>query len=247
MNILAIGNSFSQDALRYLHDIAASGGYDTHIVNLFIGGCSLETHFKNMQSGEAVYDHEINGQAADCKISLADALAERAWDVITLQQCSGYSGIVDSYYPFANELAAYVRRKAPGAKLMIHQTWAYDVKSDHPHFPFYDRSQNRMYSALSEAYNRLAETLRAPLIPVGDCIQTLRETEEFHAEHGRSLCRDGYHLHLVYGRYAAAACWYECVIGGDITTNGFIPDCPPEMRDLFPVIRETVHRICTLL
>ena len=53
--ILAIGNSFSQDATAYLHDIAAAGGTDTKIVNLYIGGCSLKTHWENAENDHKNY------------------------------------------------------------------------------------------------------------------------------------------------------------------------------------------------
>ena len=36
-NILAIGNSFSEDATRYLHQMAEAVGIETKVVNLFIG------------------------------------------------------------------------------------------------------------------------------------------------------------------------------------------------------------------
>ena len=39
MKVLAIGNSFSNDAMRYLHGIAKADGVDMKTVNLFIGGC----------------------------------------------------------------------------------------------------------------------------------------------------------------------------------------------------------------
>ena len=41
MKVLAIGNSFSQDATRYLHQIAKANQFDLKVVNLYIGGCSL--------------------------------------------------------------------------------------------------------------------------------------------------------------------------------------------------------------
>lgn len=44
MNILAIGNSFSQDATRYLHGIARSMGKKWNTANLYIGGCSIDRH-----------------------------------------------------------------------------------------------------------------------------------------------------------------------------------------------------------
>ena len=43
VRILAIGNSFSQDAVeQYLHELAEAEGISTIIGNMFIGGCSLE-------------------------------------------------------------------------------------------------------------------------------------------------------------------------------------------------------------
>ena len=70
MNILAIGNSFSQDATRYLHQIAAADGVTLHVANLYIGGCSLEHHYRNMLSGERAYELQYNGQLTGFQVSL---------------------------------------------------------------------------------------------------------------------------------------------------------------------------------
>ena len=48
MKILSIGNSFSEDAQRYLHQIANANGDDIFCANLYIGGCSLERHYNNI-------------------------------------------------------------------------------------------------------------------------------------------------------------------------------------------------------
>ena len=61
MQVLTIGNSFSQDATRYLSQIARSAGESLTVINLYIGGCSLERHYRNMKSGEDVYWLEHNG------------------------------------------------------------------------------------------------------------------------------------------------------------------------------------------
>ena len=53
--ILAIGNSFSEDATYYLHQLTKAARISTRVVNLYIGGCSLERHWQNMESGEAAY------------------------------------------------------------------------------------------------------------------------------------------------------------------------------------------------
>ena len=44
MKLLAVGNSFSQDACTFLHQTAQAQGLDLEVTNLYIGGCSLEMH-----------------------------------------------------------------------------------------------------------------------------------------------------------------------------------------------------------
>lgn len=49
VRILAVGNSFSEDAIEQnLHEIAQAAGVTTVVGNLFIGGCSLERHVECM-------------------------------------------------------------------------------------------------------------------------------------------------------------------------------------------------------
>ena len=245
--ILAIGNSFSQDAAAYLHDLAACGGRDAQIVNLYIGGCSLQTHWENARTDAPAYAYELNGRDASRTVSIRQALEEEDWDAVTLQQASRDSGLPDTYFPYLAELSDYVETYAPGAARWLHQTWAYETDSPHNAFARYDRDQSVMYRALSAAYGQAARRLRLPLIPCGDVIQALRETPAFdYARGGPSLCRDGFHLHLDYGRYAAAAVWYECLLDGDIRSNPYLPPAAEPEQDAprLVVIRETVHRLC---
>ena len=49
IKILAVGNSFSVDAMQYLWNVMNSAGYtDITLGNLYIGGCSLDTHWSNI-------------------------------------------------------------------------------------------------------------------------------------------------------------------------------------------------------
>ena len=64
MKLLSIGNSFSQDAQRYLHRLAKNDGTDLKTVNLYIGGCSLRTHYLNMLDDNAAYDFQFNGESS---------------------------------------------------------------------------------------------------------------------------------------------------------------------------------------
>ena len=100
MRVLAIGNSFSQDATHYLHQLAAAEGQDLKVGNLYIGGCSLGRHLENMQAGAAEYLYEENGASTGRYVSVDEALGMEKWDIIVTQQASHYSGILETYEPY---------------------------------------------------------------------------------------------------------------------------------------------------
>ena len=48
VKVLAIGNSFSADAVEeFLDGLSTEGGTEITVANAFIGGCSLEKHWEN--------------------------------------------------------------------------------------------------------------------------------------------------------------------------------------------------------
>ncbi len=244
MKILAIGNSFSEDATAYLYQIGNAGGYNLKVVNLYIGGCSLERHWNNVMGDIADYDYQLNGSHTDRKISIKQALMEEKWDIVTLQQCSGQSGLTESYYPYIEKLSEYVSSLVPGAKQWIHKTWAYEKDSDHGDYGYYNYSQDKMYEDLTKAYDLATQKLSLPMIPCGDIIQYLRSLPDFdYGNGGRSLCRDGFHMDIPYGRYALALVWYRTLLHGDILSNAFIPTQEGMEIDhkLLEVIREGVN------
>ena len=61
MKILAISNSFGVDGTRYLYGIARAAGDNFKVVTLYIGGCSLYRHYRNMLSEENAYSLYLNG------------------------------------------------------------------------------------------------------------------------------------------------------------------------------------------
>jgi hypothetical protein len=48
------------------------------------------------------------------------------------------------------ELVAFVREKCPKAKIYFHQTWAYEIDSDHGGFVNYNRDQQEMYRRICD-------------------------------------------------------------------------------------------------
>ena len=98
LSVLAIGNSFSVDGMEYLYDILKAAGEEkVFLGNLFIAGCTLATHDGHFQADEAAYTYYTNSTGTWNKATAYKPLAaleERDWDIITLQQASGYRGRV---------------------------------------------------------------------------------------------------------------------------------------------------------
>ncbi len=223
MKVLSIGNSFSTDAHKWLHKLAEINGINIETANLFIGGCSLETHWKNFTENSADYSLELNGNEGEKMISIPKAFNMDKWDVITLQQASHFSGIEETYEPYLSSLSEEVRKVQPQAKLYFHQTWAYEADSLHPGFANYNHSQQEMFKKIVSASKNAAKSINAGLIPTGSVIQKIRETvPEFNYQNGGiSLCRDGSHLSFDYGRFAAAAVWIHSLTGKKIKCDAF--------------------------
>ena len=61
LRILTIGNSFSDDTMEYVYQIAKSAGIDKiELGNLYIGGCTLDTHVANAKGDKAAYEYRTN-------------------------------------------------------------------------------------------------------------------------------------------------------------------------------------------
>ena len=155
------------------------------------------------------------------------------WDFITLQQASGFSGIPQSYIPYITELVKYVSDRSNGFKFLFHQTWAYEKDSTHQHFTFYNNDQHEMFRRLKDCSEMASKLIDAEIIRVGEAIQNLRDKiKEFDYDNGGiSLNRDGFHLSLDYGRFAAAAVWLKKITGLTPDIERFITLCPEKNFD----------------
>jgi hypothetical protein len=228
MKLLSIGNSFSTDSHRFLHSLAEQNDVNLDCYNLFIGGCSLETHWQNYAENNAFYDLEINGEEATRKTSINEALSMEKWDIITVQQASALSGVFESYLPFLIDLVAVIREKVPTAKIYFHETWSYEIGSLHEGFLNYNSSQKEMYSRIKEASKKASDLINAEIIPTGDIVQFVRENiPEFDFENGGiSLCRDSFHLSEDFGRFLSGAVWFKKLTGKALKEQPFLNfDC----------------------
>ena len=240
MKVLAIGNSFSEDATRYLHQIARKGETPIEVTNLYIGGCPLERHFRNMMTDSRAYTLQHNGMSTGFPVSIKEALLNRSWDVVTLQQASGQSFNEDSYYPYINVLADYVRQCVPKAKLVVHQTWAYEQGSDKLASVGY-ADHKAMFADIQKAYQLAAEKTGADgIIPSGQLFQYML------ANGFEKVQRDTFHASLGAGRYALGLLWYRMLTGQSVLDNSFCDFDEPVPEDEIRIIKEYVESLAPL-
>lgn len=225
VRVLAIGNSFSEDAVeQYLWDIADMDGKQMIIGNLYIGGCTLERHWTNVRDSIHGYRYRrigLDGERVQTdSVGILTALLSEQWDVVTLQQASGSSGKYETYDPYLTDLIEFIRANTgKDTKIYFHQTWAYPNGSTHEEFPKYGSDRTQMYNAILDCTSRaLKEHDLDGLIPSGTAIENARTTLL-----GEDLTRDGYHMDTHSGRYIVSLTWYETLFGVSCLGNGFTP------------------------
>ncbi len=217
IKVLAIGNSFSQDATRYLRKIAQAAGDDIKVMNLYIGGCPLWRHYKNICSDAPAYSLEIDGESTGFDVSIRQALLSNEWDFVTMQQVSNQSPDYDTYQPYLDALSDYVMTYAPKAKQVIHQTWAYENGSDRLCKDMGYLKDSDMFENVRNAYAQAAEDISADLIiPSGEAMLLA-------ANQGFTMHRDTFHASFGIGRYLLAATWYEALTGKSVIGTPMFP------------------------
>lgn len=223
LKILTIGNSFSDDTMQYVYDIAQDLKVkNIKLGNLYIGGCSLDTHASNAREDKSAYEYRTNTAGAWSTVKdykMSDAIRSENWDFISLQQASGSSGIVSTYSQL-EYMIGYVRSLCPTAKLVWNMTWAYQQDTTHSAFSKYNSDQTVMYNAILTAVEkkiRPREEIHA-ISPTGTAIQNARSSYV-----GDRLTRDGYHLSLDFGRYVAGLTFLHKLTGLSIDSVSFAP------------------------
>ena len=235
LKILAIGNSFSDDALWLLPEILKSLGVKKfRVSNLYVPGCLLEIHLNNIQNDKAVYEFRTNtggGWYTVFETKLIDGINADDWNYITFQQGSPKSGISESYLSLL-EIISFVKKLKPKAKFGWHMTWAY--QQDFSSVAFvenYCAKQSIMYNLIvnSVKNNILANDDIKFIVPNGTAIQNARTSYL-----GDTLTRDGFHMSYDVGRYIVALSYAYFLTNCELFDVSYKPDS----------INEEVKKIC---
>jgi hypothetical protein len=219
LRILAIGNSFSDDGTEYLPALLENLNVENvEVARLYVGGCTLEQHVNFYDNSEAAYKF-YRSKAGENKwvenpekVTMQYALAMGEWDIITMQQASGFSGMYDSYTPYLGRLIEAVKKAQPQAELVWHMTWSYSSDSNHKHYKHYNNDQQQMNSAIDNCLHTLLAEFDEieRIVPSGTAVKSLRKSAI--NNYPKDLTRDGFHMGHGAGRYALACTWYETLV-----------------------------------
>ncbi|MBR2388069.1 MAG: DUF4886 domain-containing protein [Clostridia bacterium] len=143
VNILMIGNSFSNYFVEELYGLASAAGYEINVVNLYESGCPVRDHWTWLNDDSEAYELYVTNAAGRKKITsvktIKGALAYAKevwgedWDVISFQQhfyptlSENADVALDKTRWYAKQLFDYAKDNHPTAELYWHETWPYQV------------------------------------------------------------------------------------------------------------------------
>lgn len=226
IKILAIGNSYTQNAITYLYPILADLGIAEIVVaNLFIGGCDLSTHVENAAKDAPVYTYykAEDGEMikATTSYTIKQGLTDEDWDIIVLNQASQKAG-QDMTYLKLDDLCAYVNdnKTNPDAELWWHMTWAYHPSNPHDGFSYYNNSQQTMY-------DKIVETVQGSVVPLAEIsgvIPCATAFQNARAIIGNGLTDDDLHHANATGCYLLGLTWAAALTNRDVTQVEYAPE-----------------------
>lgn len=270
LKILMIGNSFSISNTRNMPQICQSMGIDLELGSLYIGGCSLQQHWKNVCSagkGVAPYRYDLfrsgkRVEDAPRKWNIPEALKSQAWDIVTIQQVSGLSWRPESYSPEGDNLVRKIRELCPKAKIVLQQTWSYTPWDKR--LGKWNIDQNVMYERLRDAYAAFAARYSLDVIPMGEAVQLWRKklpvryapdslggdvvgklkfTKDKSADGKGYIAKgDAFHLNET-GEYLQSLVWTAFLFDVDVRKCGFVR--PKTIgRDKCLKLQEIAYEVC---
>ena len=231
LKVLMIGNSFSICNLRQMPQVAESMGKKLDLASLFIGGCSLERHWHNVEVAATNatfkpyrFDRIANGKnvVENGTANIPDALAMDKWDIVTIQQASHFSWDPATYHPWGDNLVAKIRELAPQAKILVQETWSYPPWDKRlKKFGF---DQVEMYARLHDAYAAFAGKYGFGIIPVGTAA-------EICADRNALFTKPDFHFNREEGEYLQALVWDAAIFGFKINQScAYRPEGMSEAR-----------------
>ncbi len=226
LNILFVGNSFTDDTSHYVADIARSYGYeDITLAHLFIGACSINMHLENIKEQRSGYYLTVDrgmGWKSYPNYSAQEAASLCEWDYIVTMGGTGDGSMATDPDSYKNlpELIEEIKKLAGDAVCVFNMTWVGESTHKHPHILHYGGDVGLMYRLICDAMKNTVSQMPCidVLSPTGTAIENAR-TSSYEGKY----TRDGYHLDRCNGRFIAALTFFCAVTGESPDGVKFFP------------------------
>lgn len=209
LRILAIGNSYTDDATAYLNKLISKSNIDKNKLGVYVTvlkSASLQTWTEAYETGKKI---KLNQKAGKIimkdKGSLKELLAQN-WDIITLQQVSTQSTDFKTFNPWLSKLLTYIEKDCPNPEVTLAWQMAWSYWTEYGTMPHGEMRYKMICEAVKE---QIKENGIDIIIPIGTAMENARSTS---LQTPHDLTRDGTHLCFGAGRYIAACTWYESLI-----------------------------------
>lgn len=229
LRILFVGNSFTDDAVKFLPQILAGCGVkDYTLAQLYYGGRTMPEYVSKFDTAEyTLYKAEAGAgtwTTHGSKVSIAQVAAGGRWDIVTFQEHTGnYLGwswsateenairnlfdkinatqeVKPKFYWILSQ--AYYNMSKIGSGSRSYMTWPMENTRE---------AQLKMYDVIVANGKKVMEKFPFDgIIPTGTMLQNLR-TCAFN-NNGWDQTRDGYHMEQGTARYGAACTVMETIV-----------------------------------
>lgn len=203
VKILAIGNSFTIDALYYFSQLIDSAHINREKLCVYSAtapSARMDKWLNVINNSETVrLTNDVVGVKMEDEGSLHHLL-NQAWDVIIIQQASDVSYKWHTY-KCVSEYVERIKSICPNKNLCVffQQVWSHTPNEDPYMFGTNVNCSRRIEFVLGEGC----------VIPTGVAIQNARNTR---LNDGDYLTSDKWHLSIGMGRYVAALTWFETLL-----------------------------------
>lgn len=201
LRVLAIGNSYTVDALYFVKDILENLGVDAETYSLYgviHDSASLQHWCKVIRKGETVQLSYWGGQRTDEEEGTLIDLISQPWDVIVLTQYSRAAIDYRSFNPWIKQLIDCIQLYCPNTDV----TLAWNMAPSYNDAVITPYSNYERWLLIAQSTKMMAENDGIDvIIPVGTAVQNARSTS---LNSQSQLTRDGWHLNEGVGRYLAA-------------------------------------------
>lgn len=238
LKVLCIGHSYAWNAAENLNLFARAQGIDLTLGVAFRGNCSIKAHYEALLNQDVYGPDGVEGcylkYDADHPVgitfesfTLGQMIKDEPWDAIVFQECLEGAGYFENFKEDLRDLFAQTQNlvENENCRYYFHEIWALEqtsifAQSENGPFSTYHNDQETMYRAVKKASGQAAEWIGGTVIPSANAFQRARAREPFNVEFGGySLNVDSVGHANAYGKYLAAAVWFETLTRCAVNTD----------------------------